>query len=41
VSVSIPVADGRPLLGEWQGVLFGEFDGPREGRRVIIKVIAG
>ena len=41
VSVSIPVADGRPLLGEWQGVLFGEFDGPREGRRVIIEVIAG
>lgn len=41
VSLSIPVADGRPLLGEWQGVLFAEFDGPREARKVIIKVIAG
>lgn len=41
VSVSIPVADGRPMLGEWQGVLFAEFDGPREARRVLIKVIAG
>jgi secondary thiamine-phosphate synthase enzyme len=41
VSVTIPVADGRPLLGEWQGVLFAEFDGPREARKVIIKVIAG
>jgi secondary thiamine-phosphate synthase enzyme len=41
VSVTIPVADGRPLLGEWQGVLFAEFDGPRDARKVIIKVIAG
>jgi len=41
VSVTIPVADGRPLLGEWQGVLFAEFDGPREARKVMIKVIAG
>jgi thiamine phosphate synthase YjbQ (UPF0047 family) len=39
--VTIPVADGRPLLGEWQGVLFAEFDGPRDARKVIIKVIAG
>jgi secondary thiamine-phosphate synthase enzyme len=41
VSVTIPVAEGRPLLGQWQGVLFAEFDGPREARQVIIKVIAG
>lgn len=41
VSVTIPVAEGRPLLGEWQGILFAEFDGPREARSVIIKVIAG
>lgn len=40
-SVSIPVLDGHPILGEWQGVFFCEFDGPRESRNVIIKVING
>ena len=28
-SVSIPVKDGRLLLGTWQGIYFCEFDGPR------------
>lgn len=41
VSVSIPVAEGRPMLGQWQGIFFAEFDGPRETRSVLIKVIAG
>jgi secondary thiamine-phosphate synthase enzyme len=41
VSVTIPVTEGRPLLGKWQGVLFAEFDGPRDAREVVIKVIAG
>lgn len=40
-SVSIPVVDGLPLFGEWQGVFFCEFDGPRDVRDVIIKVING
>ena len=40
-SVSIPVHEGRPMFGKWQGVFFGEFDGPRQAREVIIKVIAG
>ena len=40
-SVSIPVVDGHPMFGEWQGVFFCEFDGPREARDVIIKVING
>ena len=40
-SITIPVTEGRPLLGEWQGILFAEFDGPREARKVMIKVIAG
>jgi secondary thiamine-phosphate synthase enzyme len=40
-SVSIPVHEGRPMFGKWQGVFFGEFDGPRQEREVIIKVIAG
>lgn len=41
VSVTLPVVDGQPLLGEWQGILFAEFDGPRDARKVHIKVIAG
>jgi len=40
-SLSIPVIDGHPMFGEWQGVFFCEFDGPREKRDVIIKVING
>lgn len=40
-SVTIPVVDGHPTFGEWQGVFFCEYDGPREMREVIIKVING
>ena len=29
-SVLVPVEGGKLQLGTWQGVLFGEFDGPRE-----------
>ena len=28
-SVSVPVCDGRLVLGTWQGIYFCEFDGPR------------
>ncbi len=28
-SVSIPVADGRPVLGTWQGIYLCDLDGPR------------
>lgn len=41
VSVTIPVTEGQPMLGKWQGVFFAEFDGPRDKRDVVIKVIAG
>ncbi|MDF1879752.1 YjbQ family protein [Sulfurimonas sp. MAG313] len=40
-SVSIPVVDGHPMFGEWQGLFFCEFDGPRDQRDIIIKVING
>jgi secondary thiamine-phosphate synthase enzyme len=40
-SVTIPVHEGRPIFGKWQGIFFGEFDGPRQEREVVIKVIAG
>lgn len=40
-SVSIPIVNAKLVLGKWQGVFFGEFDGPRQEREVYIKVIAG
>ncbi|WP_281951808.1 secondary thiamine-phosphate synthase enzyme YjbQ [Nitrosophilus kaiyonis] len=39
-SVTIPVEDAKPLFGDWQGVFYCEFDGPRE-RKIYIKVING
>ena len=31
-SVSVPVENGRLLLGTWQRIILLEFDGPREAR---------
>ena len=28
-SITIPIEDGRLVLGTWQGIFFCEFDGPR------------
>ncbi len=39
-SIAVPIEDGRPILGTWQGIFFCEFDGPRN-RRVSIKIIEG
>lgn len=39
-SVTIPVRNGRLVLGTWQGVYFCEFDGPRR-RTFSVSVIAG
>lgn len=36
-SATIPVSEHRLVIGPWQGVLLGEFDGPRH-RRVIVHV---
>jgi secondary thiamine-phosphate synthase enzyme len=33
--VVVPIADGRLVLGTWQGIFFCEFDGPRT-RRVLV-----
>jgi len=38
-SVTIPVADGKMLLGIWQGIYFCEFDGPRS-RRLVLELIS-
>ena len=33
------IEDGKLMLGTWQGIFFGEFDGPRS-RQVIVKIVA-
>jgi secondary thiamine-phosphate synthase enzyme len=38
-SLTLVVSEGRVLLGEWQGIWFCEFDGPRE-RRLAVQVVA-
>ncbi|AFM26000.1 secondary thiamine-phosphate synthase enzyme [Desulfomonile tiedjei DSM 6799] len=38
-SVTIIIADGKPVLGTWQGVFFCEFDGPRS-RKVFVRIVA-
>ncbi len=40
VSLTIPIEEGRLVLGRWQGIYLAEFDGPRMGREVIVKVIS-
>jgi len=37
-SVTVPFADGRLLLGRWQGIFLCEFDGPRR-REVVLTII--
>lgn len=36
----IPIAEGKLVLGTWQGIFFTEYDGPRR-RRVHVKVMKG
>ncbi len=38
-SVSVPVSNGKLVLGTWQSVYFAEFDGPRD-RRVTVRLLA-
>ena len=37
-SVTLIIADGKPVLGAWQGVFFCEFDPPRQ-RKFFIKIL--
>jgi secondary thiamine-phosphate synthase enzyme len=37
-SLNVPVRDGKLALGRWQGVLFAEFDGPRD-RSLTVTVV--
>ena len=38
-SVTVPFADGRLLLGRWQGIFLCEFDGPRR-REVVVTILS-
>ena len=38
-SVQVIIQRGKLMLGQWQGVQFCEFDGPRE-RKFIIKIVS-
>lgn len=37
-SLTVPVRDGKLMLGQWQGLFFMEFDGPR-ARRLIVTLM--
>ena len=37
-AITCAVRDGELVLGEWQGIFFAEFDGPRE-RHAVVTVI--
>lgn len=37
-SVHLIIAEGKPVLGTWQGIFFCEFDGPRN-RKVLVQVV--
>lgn len=39
-SVSIPIADGKLLLGTWQGVYLGEFRDRAGGRRLVATILS-
>ncbi len=40
-SINIPVRGGKLALGRWQGVMFAEFDGPRDRSLHVSVVPAG
>lgn len=37
-SVTVPIQDGKLVLGTWQGIYFCEFDPPRQ-RKFFVKII--
>ena len=38
-SAAVPVHAGRLELGGWQAVFFVELDGPRQGRKALVKIM--
>lgn len=39
IQQSFIISEGKPILGQWQGVYFIDFDGPRK-REVLLKIQA-
>ena len=37
-SITIPISEGKLALGQWQNIMFCEFDGPRE-REVRVQIV--
>lgn len=37
-SETLFIEEGKLVLGTWQGIFFGEFDGPRN-RKILIKIV--
>jgi secondary thiamine-phosphate synthase enzyme len=40
-SEAIPFKEGKLMLGQWQDIMYAEFDGPRKDRRVIVTLSEG
>jgi secondary thiamine-phosphate synthase enzyme len=38
-SQTVPIADGRLMLGGWQSIFFIELDGPRPARQVLLQFL--
>lgn len=39
-SIAVPFKESKLLLGTWQGILFCEFDGPRQ-RKAVLSLVQG
>ncbi|NTW82423.1 MAG: YjbQ family protein [Chlorobiaceae bacterium] len=37
-SATVPVSEGKLLLGQWQSLFFIELDGPRDRRNVLLQI---
>jgi len=40
-SETVPIRNGKLVLGRWQDVMFADFDGPRSSREIIVKIMKG
>ena len=38
-SLTLIVDNTHLMLGQWQGIYFAEFDGPRMGRQILVRII--
>jgi secondary thiamine-phosphate synthase enzyme len=39
-SETVFIEEGKILLGTWQAIYFCEFDGPRSGRKIAVKIVS-